>query len=49
MGNLRATAQAVKQAFDRIQQAKANPQQLEQAITDAKAKVDQLVQEADQN
>jgi F0F1-type ATP synthase membrane subunit b/b' len=48
MGNLDQAAQQVKQALDKIAQAKDNPQQLQQMINDAKAKVDQLVQQANE-
>ncbi len=48
MGNLDQAAQQVKQALDKIAQAKDNPQQLQQMINDAKAKVDALVQQANE-
>jgi hypothetical protein len=40
--------QQLKQALDKIAQAKDNPQQIQQMVNDAKAKVDQLVQQANQ-
>lgn len=46
MGNLRETAQKVKQAVERIKAAKANPQQLDQAIAEATQCADQLVQDS---
>ncbi len=49
MANVQQAAQQVKQALDKIAQAKSNPQQLDQLIQDAKQKVDQLVQQADQD
>lgn len=48
MSNIRDSAQQVKQSLDKIAQAKSNPEQVQQAVTEAKAKVDQLIQQADQ-
>jgi phage shock protein A len=48
MSNLQQAAQEVKSALDKITAAKSNPQQLDQAINDAKSKVDQLTQQASQ-
>jgi plasmid stabilization system protein ParE len=36
--------QQLKDALDKIAQAKNNPEQIEQLVNDAKAKVDQLAQ-----
>jgi RNase P/RNase MRP subunit p30 len=46
MADVRNAAQQVKTALDKIAAAKNNPEQLQQAITDAKTKVDQLIQQA---
>jgi len=48
MANLRDAAQQVKQALDKITQAKNNPEQVQQAVNDAKQKLDQLIQQAGQ-
>jgi hypothetical protein len=40
-------AQQIKDALDKIAKAKDDPEQIQQLVNDAKAKVDQLVQ-ADQ-
>jgi hypothetical protein len=48
MANIRDAVQQVKQCFSKIEQAKDNPQELQKAITEAKQKLDQLVQQADQ-
>jgi hypothetical protein len=48
MANVRDAAQQVKTAIDKIAQAKNNPEQLQQAVNDAKAKVDQLIQQTGQ-
>jgi len=44
---LKNAAEQLKQALEKIAQAKQNPQQLDQAIADAKAKAEALVAEAD--
>ena len=44
--NIQNLAQQLKAALDKIAAAKDNPQQVQQAVNDAKAKVDQLAQEA---
>jgi len=46
--NLQAAAQQVKDALDKIANAKNDPAAVQQAINDAKAKVDQLVQQSEQ-
>ena len=49
MSDMKNAVQQVKQAFDKIEQAKSNPQALQQAIADAKHKVDELAKHADQD
>ena len=46
---IRDAAVQLRQALDKIAQIKNNPEQLQQAINDAKAKVDHLVQQAEQD
>ena len=46
--NVQQLAQQLKAALDRIAAAKDNPQQVQQAVNDAKTKVDQMAQEAEQ-
>ena len=46
--NLKAAADQVKQSLDKITQAKNDPAQVQAAINEAKQKVDQLCQQADQ-
>lgn len=49
MGNIQQAAEQVKAALDKIAQAKSNPDQVQQLVNDAKAKVDQLVSQAQQS
>jgi methyl-accepting chemotaxis protein len=44
--NVQNLAQQLKAALDRIAAVKNNPDQIQQAVNDAKAKVDQLAKEA---
>ena len=46
--NLRETGNQVKAALDRITQAKNDPAQVQQAVTEAKSKIDQMIQQSDQ-
>lgn len=48
MANVQDTANQLKAALDRIAQAKNDPNQIQQAVNDAKAKVDELAREAGQ-
>lgn len=48
MGNVQDTANQLKAALDRIAQNKNNPDQVQQAVNDAKTKVDELAREASQ-
>ena len=48
MANLRESGQQLKAALDKIAAAKANPEAVQQAVNDAKAKLDQMIQQADQ-
>ena len=43
--NLQQVSEQIKQTLDRIAQAKDNPQQVQQLVTDAKQKIDQLTQQ----
>ncbi len=49
MGNIQATADQLKAALDRIAANKNNPDQVQQAVNDAKTKVDELAREASQS
>ena len=51
MSNIKESVKAVKQALDKITQAKAtnDPAQLAQAINEAKTKVDELEKCADED
>ena len=46
--NLKSAGEQVKAALDKIAQAKNDPQAMQAAINDAKSKVDQLCQTAEQ-
>jgi hypothetical protein len=46
MGNTQDLANQLKAALDRIAQNKNNPDQVQQAVNDAKAKVDELAHAA---
>jgi hypothetical protein len=48
MANTQDLANQLKAALDRIAQQKNNPDQVQQAVNDAKAKVDELAQAASQ-
>jgi phage shock protein A len=48
MANIQAAADQLKAALDRIAQNKGDPNQVQQAVNDAKAKVDELTQAASQ-
>ena len=43
------TAQQIKDALDKIAQAKSNPEQVQQLVNEAKTKLDQFVQQATQD
>ena len=45
---LKSQGEQVKQALDKIAQAGTDQQKIQQAVNDAKAKVDQLCQQAEQ-
>jgi hypothetical protein len=49
IAKVRDAAKQVKDALDRINQIKNNPDQVQKAVEDARAKVDQLVQQASQD
>jgi hypothetical protein len=49
MANIQDSANQLKAALDRIAQNKNNPDQVQQAVTDAKTKVDELAREAMQD
>jgi predicted transcriptional regulator len=48
MANIQELANQLKAALDRIAAAKSNPEHVQQAVNDAKAKVDELAQHAQQ-
>lgn len=45
---LKSAGEQLKASLDKIAQAKSNPEQMQQAINDAKQKVDQFCQQAEQ-
>lgn len=49
MSNTQQAAQQIKDALDQIAQVKANPEQVQQKVNEAKVKVDQFVQQADKD
>jgi hypothetical protein len=48
MANVQDAANQLKAALDRINQNKNDPNQVQQAVADAKTKVDELMQAASQ-
>ena len=48
MAELKDAAQQVKQALDQLQQATSDPNRMQQAISNAKQKIDQLVKMAEE-
>ncbi len=46
MGDMQSKAEEVKKAFDKVVAATNNPEAMQRAISEAKKKVDQLIQGA---
>jgi phage shock protein A len=45
--NIRTMVTQLKEAVDKIAQVKANPEKVQQAVSDAKHKIDELVKQAE--